>query len=165
MTYPGQPPNDPPRDPDGWSPTAYGRPYDPYSQGSSYPANPYPQGNPYGSAPGAQPYGNYGAGYPGMDPWAPYGRDPVTGLPFSDKSKVVAGLLQIFLGSFGVGRFYLGDNQTGGIQLGLTIIGWITAIFLVGFLILLGVGIWALIDGIMMLTGSVRDKNGLPLRS
>ncbi|GAA3697256.1 TM2 domain-containing protein [Gordonia hankookensis] len=161
MTYPGQPPNDPRHDPDGWSQAPYGRPYDPYAQGTPHPAGPYPQAHPYASAPGTQPYG---AGYPGMDPWAPFGRDPITGLPFSDKSKVVAGLLQIFLGSLGVGRFYLGDFQTGGIQLGLTVIGWITAIFFVGFLVLLGVGIWALIDGIMMLTGSVRDKNGLPLR-
>ncbi|MYR08823.1 NINE protein [Gordonia sp. SID5947] len=143
MTYPGQPP------------------HDPYSQGAHQQANPYgAEQSPYGP----QAYGPYGAAYPGMDPWAPYGRDPMSGLPFSDKSKIVAGLLQIFLGGFGVGRFYLGDNQTGAIQLGLTIVGWITVVFIVGLFILLGVGIWALVDGIMMLTGSVRDKNGLPLR-
>lgn len=119
---------------------------------------------------GAPQYGapQYGApagyGYPGApDPTAPYGRDPATGEPLSDKSKLVAGLLQIFLGSLGVGRFYIGDNTIGGIQLGLTIIGYITAIFLIGFVLIFGVAIWALVDGIMMLTGSVRDKNGLKL--
>ncbi len=40
---------------------------------------------------------------------APYGVDPYTGLPYSDKSKLVAGLLQIFLGGLGIGRFYLGN--------------------------------------------------------
>ena len=30
------------------------------------------------------------------------------GVPLSDKSKVAAGVLQLFLGGFGVGRFYTG---------------------------------------------------------
>ncbi|MDT5067011.1 MAG: hypothetical protein QOK02_3166, partial [Mycobacterium sp.] len=30
-----------------------------------------------------------------MDPAAPYGRHPLTGEPLSEKSKVVAGLLQL----------------------------------------------------------------------
>jgi len=60
----------------------------------------------------------------------------------------VAGLLQIFLGGFGAGRWYLGDT---GIALG--------QLFTCG-----GLGIWALIDGIMILTGNVRDKQGRPLR-
>ncbi|MFE0750234.1 TM2 domain-containing protein [Gordonia sp. NPDC058843] len=118
-----------------------------------------PYGAPQGGYPAAPGYGYGGA----PDPTAPYGRDPATGEPLSDKSKLVAGLLQIFLGSLGVGRFYIGDNTTGAIQLGLTILGYITAIFLVGFIIIFGVAIWALVDGIMMLTGSVRDKNGLKL--
>jgi TM2 domain-containing membrane protein YozV len=82
------------------------------------------------------------------DPAAPYGRHPVTGEPFSDKQKIVAGLLQIFLGGFGAGRWYLGDN---GIAL--------AQLFTCG-----GLGVWALIDGIMMLTGNVRDTQGRPLR-
>jgi TM2 domain-containing membrane protein YozV len=88
----------------------------------------------------------YGA--PGVDPQAPYGRDPVTGEPLSDKSKMTAGLLQLFLGGFGVGRFYMGDT---GIAVGqLLTCG--------------GLGIWALIDAIMILTGKVRDNQGRPLR-
>ena len=51
--------------------------------------------------PGAQP-----AGYQGGYPPAYYGVDAY-GRPLSDKSKLTAGLLQIFLGGFGVGRFYL----------------------------------------------------------
>lgn len=51
--------------------------------------------------------------YPGpgsyFDPFAPYGRHPVTGQPFSDKSKTVAGLLQLLglFGIAGIGRIYL----------------------------------------------------------
>ncbi|AFR50268.1 TM2 domain-containing protein [Gordonia sp. KTR9] len=116
-------------------------------------------GAPQGGYPAAPGYGYGGA----PDPTAPYGRDPATGEPLSDKSKLVAGLLQIFLGSLGVGRFYIGDNTTGAIQLGLTILGYITAIFIVGIFIVFGVAVWALIDGIMMLTGNVRDKKGLKL--
>ncbi len=40
----------------------------------------------------------------------------------SDKSKVVAGVLQIVLGGFGVGRFYMGDTKTGVIQLIVTLV-------------------------------------------
>ena len=122
----------------------------------------------YGAAPGygVSHYGGYGApAYPGYgDMGAPYGRDPYTGEPLSDKSKVVAGLLQIFLGSLGVGRFYIGDSKTGGIQLALTIVGLILSVAVVGIFLVFGVAIWALVDGIMMLTGNVRDKNGFTLR-
>lgn len=108
---------------------------------------------PYG-----QPYAAPNPGYP------PLGYDPVTGEPLSDKSKVSAGLLQLFLGGFGAGRFYIGSNTIGAIQLGLTVLGWLTLIFGVGLLILVGVGIWALIDAIVMFTGSVTDSQGRKLR-
>jgi TM2 domain len=84
-----------------------------------------------------------------MQQGAPYGIDPVTGMPFSDKSKMVAGLLQIFLGTFGAGRFYLGHMGLGVAQL---LLSWITC------------GLWPLIDGIMILTGKVTDAQGRPLR-
>jgi TM2 domain-containing membrane protein YozV len=79
---------------------------------------------------------------------APYGRDPMTGEPLSDKSKLVAGLLQLFIGSLGIGRFYLGHN-------GIAIAQLLTC----G-----GCGIWSLIDGILILIGHVRDAQGRPLR-
>ena len=87
-----------------------------------------------------------------MQTGAPYGVDPMTGMPLSDKSKMTAGLLQIFLGSFGVGRFYLGYTGLGIAQIAVV---WLTC----------GFGsIWTLIDGIMMLTGKVPDAQGRPLR-
>ncbi|MEU4652629.1 TM2 domain-containing protein [Streptomyces sp. NPDC023723] len=81
-------------------------------------------------------------------PEAPYGVD-LKGRPYSDKSKIVAGLLQIFLGGFGVGRFYVGSVGVG-----------IAQLFTCG-----GLGLWALIDGILFLTSNDRtDKQGRVLR-
>ncbi|WP_442941694.1 TM2 domain-containing protein [Nocardia sp. NBC_00416] len=138
------------------------------SQPQPYPGQPGPQygqpqgyGQPppgYGQPPPGygQPPPGYGppmgpGGYNPMDPEAPYGRD-INGVPYSDKQKLTAGLLQIFLGSFGAGRFYIGDTGIAVAQIAAT---WLTC----------GLGgIWPLIDGIMMLTGSVQDTQGRPLR-
>jgi TM2 domain-containing membrane protein YozV len=81
-------------------------------------------------------------------PEAPYGVDP-KGRPYSDKSKIVAGILQIFLGGLGIGRFYVGSVGVG-----------IAQLFTCG-----GLGLWALIDGIIFLTSNDRtDKQGRVLR-
>ena len=71
-------------------------------QDPGYPPPPFPP--PYPSYP---QYPQYGAGY---DPSAPFGRHPVTGQPYSDKSKTVAGLLQLIglFGFVGIGRIYAG---------------------------------------------------------
>jgi TM2 domain-containing membrane protein YozV len=120
----------------------------------------------YGPTPGYGPPPGYGypVPYP-PDPAAPYGRDPMTGYPLSDKSKVAAGLLQIFLGVFGVGRFYTGHTTIAVIQLSLTLVGIVTSIIFVGIFLILGVQIWVLIDGIMLLAGRETDARGLLLRS
>ena len=106
------------------------------------------------------------------DPEAPYGRDPLSGQPLSDKQKLAAGLLQIFLGQWGVGRFYLGDSKQALIHLGL----WFGSFFLIlcgiafipltilGFLVFLGNLGWALFAGIMILTDKVPDMQGRKLR-
>ncbi|WP_432134872.1 MULTISPECIES: TM2 domain-containing protein [unclassified Streptomyces] len=81
-------------------------------------------------------------------PDAPYGYDP-QGRPYSDKSKIVAGILQLFLGSLGIGRFYVGSVGVGVAQL----------------LTCGGLGVWALIDGILFLTSNDRtDAQGRVLR-
>jgi TM2 domain-containing membrane protein YozV len=89
------------------------------------------------------------------DPAAPFGRHPVTGEPYSDKSKIVAGLLQLLglFGLVGIGRMYLGQVGYGIAQL---IVGWVT----------FGVGawIWGIIDAVLILTDRVRDRQGRPLR-
>ena len=39
------------------------------------------------------------------------------------------------------------DKATGGIQLGLWVVSWILAIFLIGFVLWIGVAIWSAMDG------------------
>jgi hypothetical protein len=39
------------------------------------------------------------------------------------------------------------DKVTGGIQLGLWVVSWILAIFLIGFVLWIGVAIWSAMDG------------------
>ncbi|MFK4105985.1 TM2 domain-containing protein [Streptomyces sp. NPDC019531] len=117
-------------------------------QQQGYPPPGYPP--PGYPPPGFPPPGYYPP--PGTytgDPNAPYGYDPY-GRPYSDKSKVIAGILQLTLGGFGVGRFYLGNVGMGLAQL-----------FTCG-----GLGIWSLIDGILLLTGNDHtDEHGRILRS
>ncbi len=66
---------------------------------------------------------------------------------FSSKSYVTALLLSFFFGVFGVDRFYLGHV---GVGLG--------KLFTFG-----GLGIWALIDFILIATKNVKDGQGVPL--
>ncbi|WIM88554.1 NINE protein [Candidatus Mycobacterium wuenschmannii] len=121
----------------GWYPDPSGAPGQKYWDGRQWlelpPAPPAPPA----------PYG-VGAGYFGVDP---YGR------PLSDKSKLVAGLLQLFLGGIGVGRFYLGYIGIGFAQIAITV-------FTLGF----AGWIWPLIDAILILTGKVTDAEGRTLR-
>jgi TM2 domain-containing membrane protein YozV len=147
---------------------------DPYaSQPYQPPGSVSPYNPGYPNQPAAQPgYPSQPAAYPGyptpgyaVDPSAPYGRDPATGEPLSDKSAVVAGLLQLFFGVFGVGRFYIGSTTIGALQLGAFLLSFVLCFVLIGIFLLPCVGIWALIDGIMMLTGSVKDGQGRKLRS
>lgn len=80
------------------------------------------------------------------------------------KSKLAAGLLGIFLGSFGVHNFYLGYTSKAVTQLVLTIVGYVLCCIGIGVLLVLGVGIWGLVEGIMILTGKIdTDANGKPL--
>jgi TM2 domain-containing membrane protein YozV len=126
-----------------------------------YPPQPgYPPPQP--GYPTPPPYTGY-AGYPG-DP-APFGRDPATGLPLSDKSATTAGLLQLFLGVFGIGRFYIDSTQIAVAQLLLGLLGIVFTLFcLIASPLLLGSIIWAIVDAVMMFTGSVKDNYGRKLR-
>ncbi len=67
----------------------------------------------------------------------------------SDKGFVPTILLCFFLGVLGVHRFYVGKIGTG-------------LLMIVTFG---GLGIWALVDFIMIVTGSFKDKSGLPIKA
>ena len=75
--------------------------------------------------------------------------------PFGEavKSKVAAGLLGIFVGGFGIHRFYLGYTGIGIIQI-------IVTIFTFG----IG-GLWGFIEGILILAGTMKkDAQGRLLK-
>lgn len=77
------------------------------------------------------------------------------------KSGAVAGLLQLFLGWFGLGRFYLGYTTIGVVQLVLGLCGLLgLRLFGLGIVILVPLSIWLLIEGIMMIAGAIPEANG-----
>lgn len=85
------------------------------------------------------------------------------GYGYAQKSKIVAGLLGLFLGGLGVHNFYLGYTGKAVAQLLLTLIGWI---ILIGPIIS---GIWALIESVLILCSSYgsnwhRDGRGQELQ-
>jgi len=94
--------------------------------------------------------------------WAPFGRHPVTGQPYSDKSKVTAALLQLLglFGFLGFGRMYLGQAGLGIVQL---LIGLVATVTTYGIGISVPI-IWAIIEAILILSGRVHDKQGRTLR-
>jgi TM2 domain-containing membrane protein YozV len=72
-----------------------------------------------------------------------------TGGLVSEKGFVPSILLCFFLGTFGIHRFYTGKVGTGLLQ--LVTFG--------------GLGVWTLIDFIMLVTGNFKDKAGLPIKA
>ena len=146
----------------GAPPSGYGAPPPGYGA-PGYGAPGYGAPGPGGFAP--PPIGLATWPHPGNGarPDAPFGIDPVSGEPYSDKSKLVAGLLQIFFGGLAVGRFYIGDTSTALLQLGAVwFVGVGGSFFTCGAS--LAVMLWPTIDGIMLLTGHHRDAQGRPLR-
>ncbi len=137
----GQAPPPPPPPPPGYEQQQYQQPT--YEQ-PGYPQQGYQQGY--------QQPGYAAPAYPQGQPGAPYGIHPATGIPYSDKQKLVAGLLNIFVA--GVGRMYIG-------QVGLGVAQLLVTIFTCG----IG-ALWPIIDGIIILTkDDARDAQGLILRS
>jgi TM2 domain-containing membrane protein YozV len=77
----------------------------------------------------------------------------------SQRSAIIAGILGIFLGAFGVHNFYTGRYKIGLIQLGLTVLS--------SFNLSIIVGIWGVVEGILHLVGTnpwyQQDGWGRPL--
>lgn len=74
--------------------------------------------------------------------------DMAPGTTIGNKSFITTWLLSLFLGLFGIDRFYLGKVGTGILKL----------------LTFGGIGIWAVIDLAIILAGGMRDKRGFALR-
>ena len=79
----------------------------------------------------------------------------------AQKSKIAAGLLGIFLGGFGVHNFYLGYTGKAIAQVLMGGLGILLTLFSCGILGIfifaaIGSSIWGLIEGIMILCGSIK---------
>jgi len=111
----------------------------------------------------------------------------------SPKSRLAALLLGIFLGELGIHNLYLGKIAKGIIQMAMYIVGFglimyycfhITVnaalaatniesyatnvifsmpLMLIGILLISAVGIWAMVEWIIIACGKGKDKNGLPV--
>ncbi len=77
-----------------------------------------------------------------------------TDIPEGRKSKIVAALLAFFLGVFGVHNFYLGYTGKGIAQLIITVFG---VLLIIGPLVSY---VWAIIELVCILTGSIKDSEG-----
>ncbi len=71
-----------------------------------------------------------------------------------DNKKIMAGILGIVLGAFGVHKFILGYNKEGIILLALTLVGIATSCLFFGVFLYMAAGIVGLIEGIIYLTKS-----------
>lgn len=98
-------------------------------------------------------------------------QQPSFNAPAQGKSRVVAGLLNLFLGGFGVGDFYLGYTQYGiykiVISLAFVILGFLDLGFLSYIIGLLSYAWWAvlLVVAVMTFMGKwiyEKDANGVP---
>ena len=75
----------------------------------------------------------------------------------SQKSKIAAGIMGVLLGSLGVHNFYLGYTKKAIAQLLISVLTLGVFSFVSA--------IWGFIEGILILTGSIRtDAYGIPLR-
>ena len=172
-----QPQQDPWAQPPG-AQDAYGQ-QDPYGQQPATGQAPFGQPNPYGQpsvnsasdpyGPGQQAWSPApGSGPSASDPYAQdgaaYGQPSAGQAPYAEgatapagepQSRLVVGLLGIFLGGFGVHRFLLGYTTIGIIQIAVTVLTC-------------GFGAWwGLVEGIMVLAKAQafeRDAHGRPLR-
>ena len=157
-SYPQAEPAPPQPEGQGYPAPGYGQPAAPgqypqpgygQDQPGQYPQGQYPQGQypPY-------PQGQYGQ-MPGQYGQVPYGQMPYGQGYVEQKSRLVAGLLGIFLGSLGIHRFYLGNIGLGVAQIAVTFVT-----FGIG-------GIWGFVEGVMVLCNAPSfrtDAKGVPLK-
>ena len=135
---------------------------------------------PQPTAPPQQPYeqqmpnqGQVPPQYTQTPPQGQYGQVPPQGVPpyqqpippqyapvppgYQPKSKVVAGVLAILIGSLGIHNFYLGYTNKGLIQLLVSVLTCGIAAT--------AMWIWAIVEGVQILNGTIAvDAKGVPLK-
>ncbi|MFQ4147544.1 TM2 domain-containing protein [Arthrobacter sp. LAPM80] len=120
-----------------------------------YPQSGVPQGYPQENMQQAYPPPGMQQSYQQGYQQPPYG----VAQGVEQKSKLVAGILGILLGGFGIHNFYLGKTKIALIQLLVSVISFGILYFFMA--------VWGLIEGIMILIGQENyrtDGNGVPLK-
>lgn len=82
-------------------------------------------------------------------------RNAVDNATGKDKSKVAAALLALFLGGLGIHRYYLGYTTS---AIVMTVL-WVLGFFTLGITFII-VGIWAIVDVILILCNKLEPVNG-----
>lgn len=83
---------------------------------------------------------------------------------YNQKSRLAAALLAFTFGMFGVHNFYLGNNSRATIQLIVSIAGILLSVVFVGIFAVLGMYVWAFIEGVQLLSSNpayMYDGNGV----
>lgn len=75
----------------------------------------------------------------------------------AENKKILAGILAIVLGAFGIHKFILGYQKEGFILLGITIVGFVLSCIGIGVFMVWISGMIGLIEGIIYLTKSDED--------
>jgi|GEM_PF-1626220 len=78
----------------------------------------------------------------------------------SGKSRLTATLLVLCLGQFGAHRFYAGKTETALSMLLLAAPSWLTPWYPAGWLFVLTLGVWILIDSSLIISGQMDDGRG-----
>jgi TM2 domain-containing membrane protein YozV len=84
--------------------------------------------------------------------------EPYRGI--SERSRLTTTLLVLCLGQFGAHRFYAGKTQTAISMVLLAIPSWLTPWYPVGWLFLINLVVWILIDSFLVISGQMKDARG-----
>lgn len=77
----------------------------------------------------------------------------------ANSKRILAGIFGIILGHLGIHKFVLGYNNEGVILLTISLLGYATLCFLVGYFFILAAGIIGLVERIIYLTKSDWEFN------
>lgn len=81
-----------------------------------------------------------------------------------EKSKLVAGLLALLVGHFGIHFFYLGDSKKGVTRIILTAISFLASIIGIGLIGLFVIGIFCIVEAVKIFQGKIKDADGNDLK-